>query len=48
MSELREIVVLLRELINQIEDFKLRHEGKMNDLSYEISCLCEGTGTEYQ
>tara|TARA_Y100001938_G_C7930860_1_gene349264 strand:+ start:377 stop:526 length:150 start_codon:yes stop_codon:yes gene_type:complete len=47
-DELREIVVLLKELVNQIEDVKQRYEGKMNDLCYEISRLSEGTGTEWQ
>lgn len=47
-DELREIVLLLSKLVNEIEDFKNKYEGKMNDVCYEISCLSNGTGTEWQ
>ncbi len=47
-EDLAELIVVLREIVNQLEDFKLRMEGKMNDLGYEISCLSNGTGTEWQ
>lgn len=38
----------LQELINTSIKRNEIIEGKINDLSYEISCLSEGTGTEWQ
>jgi hypothetical protein len=47
-ANLIQINCKLQELVNASIRRNEIIEGKINDLSYEISCLSEGTGTEWQ